>query len=262
MCAVRPNAQEVSVRDILDRTAAYTRQFVTRLSNVVAEERYVQEFLRTTTRRSLTSDFLLVGYPGAEGSFQVFRDVIEVDGRKVADQQERLTKLFLEPFRSAVQRAWEVERDSVRYGVPRGRLSNPLFAFTFLQASYQPLFRFDLGDRDRKAGPAVRSVAFEEIERPGRGKTPRQLRGTAWIEETTGRIVRTEIDGVTTTFGRDPGLGIDVPTEMRDTFYLPMPGTAGGADRFRGRATYSRFRRFQVRTDETIEPQPDVAPGR
>ena len=86
VCARHPQAQPVSTRELLDRAALYTRQFVTRLSNVVAEERYVQEFLRTTTRRSLISEFLLVGYPGAEGSFQVFRDVIEVNGRRVADQ--------------------------------------------------------------------------------------------------------------------------------------------------------------------------------
>lgn len=249
----RPAAQNEPTRTLLARTAAYLHHFVRDLSNVVAQEQYVQEFLRTAGRRRLTSDFLLVGYPGAEGNFLVFRDVVEVNGRPVGDQQERLTRLFLQPFTSAVQRAYEIERDSVRYGVPRGRLSNPLLAATFLQEFYQPMFRFEAGSLDTNLGPAVRSVRFEEIERPRPGATPRLLRGTAWIDEGSGRVVRTELDGVTTTFGTDPGLGIDVPLEMRDTYTLPILGTATGSDRFIGRATYSRFRRFQVRTDEAIE---------
>src|SRR5687767_7676263 len=89
-------AQEPS-RDVLLRTtAAYVQRFVDDLANVVAEEELRQEFrLGAPKRRTLRSDFLLVRYPGEERLYLTFRDVLEVDGRPVRDQQERITKLFL-----------------------------------------------------------------------------------------------------------------------------------------------------------------------
>ena len=77
------------------------------LTNVVAEERYVQEVLpapeirhrlsqRTPRpqKRTLVSDFLLVKVE-AGSALVPFRDVISVDGRSVSDRSERLTNLFL-----------------------------------------------------------------------------------------------------------------------------------------------------------------------
>ena len=76
-------AQSASPTALLrERVAAYVQRFVDDLTNVVAEERYVQEFRRATDRRRLRSDFLLVKYPGEERRYQTFRDVLEVDGRR------------------------------------------------------------------------------------------------------------------------------------------------------------------------------------
>jgi hypothetical protein len=52
---------------------------------------------------------------------------------------------------------------------------------------------------------------------------------------------------VTTQFVFDRELGVNVPTVMEDVY----PNTPSGA--FRGKATYGRFRRFEVKTEETIE---------
>jgi len=76
-----------------------------------------------------------------------------------------------------------------------------------------------------------------------------------WIEEDTGRVVKTELQvggtmsmiRVTTQFVFDDELGISVPAVMEDMY----PRTSGGE--FRGKATYGKFRRFEVKTEETIE---------
>jgi hypothetical protein len=79
-------------------------------------------------------------------------------------------------------------------------------------------------------------------------------RGLMWVDEETGRIVKTRLQigpfrvppEIVTTYRRDEDLGIDVPGEMRD-WYPDRNGDIQGV------ATYGRFRRFQVKTEETIQ---------
>lgn len=251
--------------ELLARAAAYVTQFVSRFSNVVAEEDFQQDW-QSGERRRLTSDFLLVSYPGMEGTWLAFRDVTAVNGRPVRDQQERLTKLFLEPFADAVRRAEEIAREASRHSlVELGPLSNPLAVLAWLQPYYHPQFTYTAGGLDTIAGVRVRALHMQEILRPRPSGAVRTVatRATAWVEEATGRVVKTEArlgagpDGVvvTTTFRFDEGLGIDVPAEMRDSRVRSAVGRrlGIGIDQFRGVATYARFRRFAVRTDEDVD---------
>ena len=103
----------------------------------------------------------------------------------------------------------------------------------------------------------MRTVRFEEWRVPtilrtfGNHDLP--ARGLLWIDETNGRVVKTRLQlgywrippEVVTTYRHDEELGIDVPAEMRDWY-------PDGRGDVRGVATYGRFRRFQVRTEETI----------
>lgn len=243
---------------LLQRTSNYMSRFVDGLSNVVAEEEYLQQFRNAAPRRRLRSDFLLVRYPGQERVMLTFRDVLEVNGRPVVDQQERLTKLFLEPFGDAVRRAGEIQRDGVRHSLadPGARLSDPLYVVAFLQGTYQQNFAFTLGGYERGLGPDVREVRFVQKEQPPGGSGEEF---TAWLEEGTGRVRRTQARSgrgvgsrlTVTTFVRDEMLSIDVPAEMRDL----VPTVRG--DEFMGTARYRNFRRFQVRASEAIEtPDP------
>jgi len=74
-----------------------------------------------------------------------------------------------------------------------------------------------------------------------------------WLDERSGRLVKTELQlgngsfplRLVTTFALDANLGIDVPSEM--------VGRYPGREReMTTKATYSRFRRFQVRTEEAL----------
>jgi hypothetical protein len=53
---------------------------------------------------------------------------------------------------------------------------------------------------------------------------------------------------ITVTYELDAKLGFLAPTEMRESV-----GTRNGLLEIKGRATYTRFRRFQIKVDETIK---------
>jgi hypothetical protein len=242
--------------ELMSRVGDWVHTFVEQFANVVAEEEYVPRIRSLGPR--LRSDYLLVRYPGSAESWLSFRDVVAVDGSSLRNQQGRLSKLFLEPFESAVEQANAITTHSARYISP---LSDPLFGMAVLQRRYQPRFRYTIGDRERGAGLGVRRLTFEEMTRPTvfrDGNKDLPAHGTAWAVEDTGRIVRTEIHiGVagqlsrtavlTTAFKRDDALQIDVPSTMVIGY------TQGNSAAVNGTAYYTRFRRFQIKTTEELK---------
>jgi hypothetical protein len=258
-CGIALDAQSPSIKEIIPKATEYAHQFVDRFTNVVAEERYEQQISSPRRKRILVSDFLLVKTAGDE-MWSSFRDVAEVDGKPVRDREDRLTKLFLEPSSNALRRAAEIREAGARHNlIDIGTLNNPLLVIAFLQRHYVERFRFNGAGLDTSLGPDVRTVRFVEFRRP----TVLRLNanndvfssGLIWVEEGTGRVVKTELQlgnvmtqiRVTTHFVFDSELGINVPTVMEDVY----PNTSSGE--FRGKATYGKFRRFEVKTEETIE---------
>ena len=261
VCVLSPSrttAEDIKLDELMARTAAYVARFVDQFSNVVAEETLVQETTVPRRKRTMRSDYLLVRYPG-DSQWQSFRDVAEVDGKPVRDQQDRLTKLFLEPASSALRRARDLQDAGSRYNLLNiGTLNNPLLVMAFLQEGYRERFRFNLAGLDKKLGPTVRTVQFQEFKIPslikGNGNQDILSGGLVWIDEDTGRIVKTELKigrgaaaiTVATLYKFDEELGINVPVEMRDWY-------PDGSGEIRGVASYGRFRRFQVKTEEALK---------
>jgi hypothetical protein len=251
------HVQSVDINELRARVAAHALRFITQLSDVVSEEEYDQRFTINKRKRQLKSDFMLVAYPGRKELVMMFRDVREVDGKAVRDKQDRITKLFLEPFNNAIRRAQDIQRDGLRLSVDNGRLMDPLAVITYLQAQYQGGFRIALEDMAPSLGPDIREISLTPV--PARGKIAKPAR--AWVSEGTGQVVKTELRSgfgaraeiTTTTFGVDPVLNIHVPLEMKDE--IPR-----GNDDFIGTAKYSNFRRFEVRTEADVQmPNPPPA---
>jgi hypothetical protein len=253
--------QTQTERDVLDRATDWAHRFVEAYSNVVAEEIYVQETTSPQRKRTLRSDYLLVRFPGT-ADWHAFRDVLEVDGGLLPAEgrAERLAKLFLEPPENARRRIEDIARAGARYNLAEiGTLNEPLRVLAYMQMGYREQFRFIATGIDEELGPAVRIVRFEEMSSPtilrGPRNTDSRSFGLVWIDEPTGRIVKTELrpgrftpatTRVTTTFRFDEQLGIDVPATMEEVY----PDRNG---EIRGRATYGRFRRFHADARETID---------
>ena len=250
-------AQTPKPEEIIGKATEYVHGFVERFANVVAEERYEQEITSPRRKRVLVGDYLLVRMPD-DDMWQGFRDVLEVDGKPVRDREQRILKLFTEPSPNRLRQASQIAGASARHNLlDIGTLNNPLVAMAFLQRQYVDRFRYTIAGIEKKLGPDVRTVRFVEFRSPTLLKTNANgdlpSRGLYWIEQSTGRVVKTELQlgstsfpvRIATTYRFDEDLGIDVPAQMEDWY----PDRTG---EFRGKATYGKFRRFQVQTAETL----------
>jgi hypothetical protein len=276
------SADALTIEQLLERAGAYVLDFETRFSNVVTEERYIQESTdarnnlpssRTaplTTggaqpnirRRELKSDFLLVKLPETD-EWLPFRDVFEVDRHRVRDREDRLSKLFLHPTGSTLEQARQIMEESARYNIGniQRTINLPVFALALLRPLVQPHVRFSKGKRDSAIGANVYIVEYREQASPTliHGPQGREMfcHGRFWIEAPTGRVMKSELivddaavrASVTTRYRVDQAYGLAVPVDMKEEYGLP-----NGA-RVTGLATYGNFRRFDVEvTDDIVTP--------
>ena len=244
--SVAGGAQAQAPPELTKRIGDYVARFIAGFSNVVAQEDF--EFRRP--RKSVRSEYLLVNYPGVEDELLTFRDVTWVDGKTLEGRQQRLASLFLEPTLETIRRAQEISLNSGEHVPP---VLNPLLAICFFQSRYQPRFRFTVNKAGREWPEGTVAVGFLETAKPtllrtgSLGDPNAPTRGTIWVEERTGRVFETELqvrnDGrvvtMRTKFLFDERLQVIVPGEMQ----TKSPDAL---------AVYSNFRRFTVRTDETI----------
>ena len=260
---------------LVARTAAYLAEYETKLSSVVAEERYDQvvQYYATTAggtrissgsgqwqrRRKLLSDYLLVKVSGMNG-WQPFRDVMEVDGDPVRDRENRLMDLFVNAASLALDQAARIAEESARYNI--GSVSRtinvPTLAIVFMSQANR--YRFDLALESGRKIEGVETVglAFKESQRPSlirtRGENDLPASGMLWVDPETGRVIQTLIttdDGtlqseITVTYRPDERLGLWVPARMKEVYKL-------AAERVEGTATYAKYRRFRVETIEAIK---------
>ena len=232
------------------RTGSYIAGVVNGLANVVAQE----EFELSRPNRRVTSDLLLVRYPGSQRDLILHRDAMRLNGAPIAGREERLLDLFAKPSDRLREQARRIMLGADAY-VPS--MFNPIFVLGFLQTDFQSRFELTVND----AGPGwpreVKAVTFVEVGRPTMLRLGEfdgidvPSRGTAWIEEGTGRILQTELQigrgkslpTIVTKFKLDEHLQVTVPVEMR----TQNPD---------GIATYTNFRRFGVETDTKIPTPP------
>jgi hypothetical protein len=266
--------QPETLDTVIERAAAAVASFEREFAAVVAEERYIQ---RTGARiridqREVRSDLLLVRVSGQDG-WVPFRDVYEVNGRRVRDRDERLQKLFSEAPESALTTAAQISNESSRYNIGSviRSINVPTFGLMLLRPSYLKRFDFRKLGEDRIAGVTTWRVGFVERSRPAVVRTLRgddvMLEGSLWIDPLSGRVLKTLVKTVGTP---DPGLPAPSSTSMTrmwvevtfspsDTPGLWVPETmtewarAANFEVVSGTATYSKFRRFAVKTTETFE---------
>ena len=204
----------------------------------------------------------------------LFRDVFELNGKKVRDRDERLQKLFQQPSPSALQQARRILEESARYNIGGAwrTLNLPTLPLLFLHARNQGRFAFGLGKTRRVAGVETVEVRFEELARPALvtdasgGDLP--AKGRFWIDPQRGTVLRSEVvfrfepdlaeGSIQTEYQRQQRLGIWVPSEMKEK-YEDLRGARRAVFRSptQAEARYSNFRQFSVTTEEkaTLPPE-------
>jgi len=251
----------------LGRLYDYIRAYESQYSALVAEEEFQQVAGQKSIR--LKSDFLLVKQESGEG-WVSFRDVFEVNGAPVRDREDRLKKLFLEPSVDATAQLMRIKEESARYNIgPLERNINvPMFLLKFLSPVNRSRSRFRIASRSESDGVQTWRIEFTEVARPtlvrDRNEKDVPATGLFVVEQSTGAIMETalRLEGtayiaeIGVKFRLDPGLGMWVPIEMRETYRTPRGSLVGSNTSMgialEGTAKYSRFRRFQVKTEETV----------
>src|SRR3954466_10514523 len=269
LAAISLSVQTPDLDVVLDKAGDYVAAYERTFLGVVAEESYRQEVRgagRTdqrgfaaegrSERRDLKSDMLLVRAPAGDRWIQ-FRDVFEVDGKPVRDRGERLAKLFLQPSASMQPRIDDTAAGGARYnsgGVNRN-VNLPVLALTVLEPQNRAWFafkgakkagsQFELEYREERGGTLIRTAGDQAMPAHGRFA----------VDLTTGRVLSSELIAesaavraqIDVTYSLEPALGILVPREMREKYALKDGST------IEGKASYARFRRYQVMVNETVK---------
>jgi VWFA-related protein len=198
---------------VLDAAARYVLEYEASFRDLAADETYTQwAAARDTVNKGLAlscpgqlcrvstrADLVFVRLPGPV-PWGSYRDVYEVDGRKVRDRDGRLEALFAKlPSATAEERARALLSEGARYNIgPAIRTVNfPTLALTFLHPASQGRFAWSRGGRRRIGAVEAVEVEFEEVARPtivdrGReGDLP--ARGRFWIDPARGTVLRSEV---------------------------------------------------------------------
>jgi hypothetical protein len=199
---------------------------------------------------------LLVRAPAGDRWMQ-FRDVFEVDGKPVRDRAERLTKLFLQPSASMQRQVDDIAAASARYnigGVNRN-INLPVLALTVLEPQNRPWFTFkgarksagivELEFREERGGTLIRTAGDQAMP----------SHGHFMIDPANGRVLSSELIAesgslrarIEVTYALEPTMELFVPREMREKYSLSDGST------IEGKATYARFRRYQVTVAESVK---------
>jgi len=273
---------------VLSRAATYVETFADTLSGLVAAESYVQDVHPAFNRfgsiprfakpysgplhRELKSDLLLVRPVGGDGWMQ-FRDVTEVDGRKLKDRNDRLARLFLDPSKSTASQSRKIMDESSRYNIGdiERNINLPVLALAVLDRNMQRGFEFALErGTDKVDLPKSEAfslpddalvVTFHETNAHTMVISPQgknlPASGRFWLDRTSSRVLMSEIGiddvwlkaDIFVAYGSVDTIKLLVPVEMHELYENKLNGS-----KVDGTATYTNFREFKVNVDEDIAP--------
>jgi hypothetical protein len=186
--------------------------------------------------------------------------------------------MFLEPSSSTNAQIARILAESARFNIGdiQRNVNTPIFPLLFLEEANHYRFKYkQTADRrpavaPRDAAPAdgafrvsteIWVIAYEEkaprtmIRTDGEKDLP--SKGRFWIDPASGRVLMSELSVenrtiramIDVSYQSEPLLGLLVPIEMRERYESKRSGTL-----VTGRATYGRFRQFQVKVDERLAP--------
>jgi hypothetical protein len=257
MAGAAPAQPALSVKDVMRRVAAYVDAYGEKAQIVVATEHYTQDLrgnVSVPETRRILAEFAIVKVPRL--GWQGFRDVVEVDGARISDRDDRLVRI-LTASGGGFDEARRLSNESARFniGALHRNFNVPTTALFFFSAENLDRFRFAA----RGVQPdGTWEIAFRETSRPTLIRTPDgqsvPSEGSIWVNPSDGTVVRTLLKlGGFAPGGRTKGtahadvryrhvtdLGMWLPASMDEQFE-----TNGMISQtISGRALYSNYRQF------------------
>jgi len=159
-------AQDVTLAVVLERLHQYLGDYAELMPATVAVERY-QQTGRPLERVLLESEFGIVRVPN-HPQWLGFRDVMKVNGRVLADRDQRLGALFEHPTASAMQQARRIALESARFNVGRvtRTINNPALVLELLDSRNAHRMKFQKDREDTLNNIPVWIIRFVETARP------------------------------------------------------------------------------------------------
>jgi hypothetical protein len=268
-----------ALQTILERVAEYVTGYGGKASAIVAVEKYTQSVTiegRTGTRpRQLRAEFAIVRVPG---EWIGYRDVVEVDGKKLNERAGRLAAL-VKGSRDAAEFT-RIANESARFNIgPISRNFNvPTTVLFFFQPQNLKRFSFTRKGEEEIGRTRTWEIDFRETATPTfvttRSNKSVPVEGTLWVVPENGTIVRTrirlrkfldtlaasgqsrqrinliEIEGeadVDVTYQLHKELGLWLPAKMSELYYGPLALEVGKPPvtaRASTLASYSDFKQF------------------
>lgn len=255
----------LSVKDVMRRVAAYVDGYGERAAVVVATERYAQKTTGNTDapqiERRLVAEFALVKVDTASG-WLGFRDVLEVDGRKLSDRDDRLIRSLFSGGGYAEAQRLSDESARFNIGTIERNFNVPTSTLFFFKTNTQDRFKFSA--KTVEADGSWR-IGFKETSRPTLIRTPENesvpSEGDIWVNPEDGTVLRTTLrtelknlrharmqrgEGrVDVTYRYVALMGMWLPEQMSEKF--ETTGTSGRTnawERVEGKAEYSNYRQF------------------
>lgn len=276
--------------DVVARVRQYVAAYEKSYANLLSEERQRQELReapRTTNvpsapravpggiplqetpqttgaieRRRLRSNYIVVTAATGLG-WVPFRDVIEVDGRRVGDRMDRLAALLTSGEAADLARARALVDESTRHdiGAIARTMNMPVLGMLFLHPDRARHVQVARADDDRVGRVRAVVLEFQEVAPPalvrGPGDSDVPSRGRVWFDEEAGVVLKTEhvarVDAVTAvvvvTYRHEPRLGVHVPERMEETYTWAPDGRT-----LRVESSYHDYRRLDVRIESRPGP--------
>jgi hypothetical protein len=266
LAAPRPHAGDrvPSVKDVMRRVAGYVSAYGDKASIVVGTERYTQVTDGNTAdaqrARVTVAEFAIVKVETIHG-WLGFRDVIEVDGRRLTDRDDRLVRLLTSPG-DRYDEARRLNAESARFNIGRveRNFNVPTTVLFFFTRDRQERFKFTAKGVQEDGSW---EIAYRETQHPTLIRTPEGKSvpsdGSIWVNPADGTIVRTvlKVGGmgvgapkgvrgagtIDVTYSHVAALGMWLPESMVEQFEIKGRDTR---DTITGRATYTNYRQFQT----------------
>ncbi|MDP2054201.1 MAG: hypothetical protein Q8L75_11230 [Acidobacteriota bacterium] len=252
-----------------DRLDAYLLAYEPQLSTLLADEEMMQRTEQgfggwRVTNRRLHSEVAFVALPGNAG-WLGFRRVTRVNGKAVKDRGVPLAQLMAEGASDDLDQARLLLTDSAAHNLGAPRTINlPNLPLELLHPRHRHRFSQEMFGREKVRGTQTVVLRFDEFATPsiiqqGEGGNMQTV-VWAWVEPANGRLVRAQVNAKDARFGGprfsaeirvdfkdEPVLGLFVPSEMNEKFFVDDAGTGTST------AKYTNYRKFQ--TSARILPQ-------
>ena len=223
---------DLTVDGVVRSAAGYVKAYQEQLTFLIADEAYTQQIRsqvpndRGPQSRTMKSEVFFMYTPA---DWMAIRDVIEVDGKPVADRQDLRAALEKLP---AAQVASTFKASNSRFNIGRTQrnFNEPILSLLVLGARYRPNFTFERKRVERAGGGTLVTLAFMEKAAPTLIRDlqlrPVFSRGSFLIDAATGRVQEARLGvtigsvtlELTTTYEPNERLGIWVPTRFRERY--------------------------------------------